>query len=444
MRVLAESGILFREFPLLRKRMLRATISVWSSWPSDAVRVVALLTLHQLCRKYGKLLEGCIKVMYQQYATSCRALSMHNLGQAALLLNGLVEMFTIQPEKGVIFGTRALRQMASLIQQATKRPDKENVRKVICWQFIALIRFWCCLLAVELEKNSNSPYKTLLHPLCNMLACLLSFQTTPRYFGFHFHCIASAADLSTRAGCVIPIAASLLKIIAHISKQPLYKLETKKAAYDLVALYKVTKSETSTKGYLECVGDEALFYLLQFLARQAGSLTFPEVASPILSTLKNIINGSVNIKVDRTYKKQVEGHIIKITQQMKEIEMLRVKEAITPAVLAAGRTFEIPESHQPLLTYVTNLEKVRNVKRKLLASAAQEVDQADEIEPSKKKRSASDKVQKTKSKEAIVPKKRKIAQNPPTSTKIKGEKTRKKRATQRGDEDIVEDFVLDD
>ncbi|PJF18492.1 hypothetical protein PSACC_01700 [Paramicrosporidium saccamoebae] len=446
LRVLGTSSALLREYPVLRKQLAKNVVSVWSSWPSDSVRVVALLTLHHLCSRYSKVFESCLKEMYQQYGRSCRSLSMHNLGQATLMLNGLVEIFALYPEKAVAFGTRCLRQMASLVQQAMKKSDKTNVKKVLCWQFIALVRFWAHLLAT---MGTESAFKALLFPVCNLLTCVLSFQSSPRFFGFHFHMVASALEMIERTGCHIPVTSCLLKIVGYVAKQPLYKLEVKKAAYDLVALYKVPKSETTTKGYLECVADEALFYILKLLTQQISTVTFPEQANAVLSSLKNVIKNFP--KLDRNLKKQIEGHMTKITQQKKEIETLRIGEALTPtAVFDKKSTLQIDNMKQPLIAYVANLEKVRNIKRKLLADKEEEEEEDDQVSTNK----ASTK--KVSSKNAAVDKKsvdkvKKPKQELPASKKRrKTESTEKPSGNKRAaknvgpEEDIVEDFVLDD
>lgn len=250
LRSMPSSLAIFKDYPLLRKRLLLALASIWSTSPSESMRVVALLALHGICSKNSKLASIALKVMYRRYKSSCSTLSAHNLGQAGLLLNGLVEIFSVCPERATSVGTRSLRQMALLLQQATKRPSKENLKKVLCWQFVSCIRFWARLLISRPQKSSDIVKKTLLFPFASLLTCLLAFQFTPRLFGFHFHCIAVAIELNVHCGVKIPIASSLLKIVAHVAKQPLHKLETKKACYDLVALYKVSKSEINTKGYL--------------------------------------------------------------------------------------------------------------------------------------------------------------------------------------------------
>lgn len=450
LRSLNQSGtILFREYPKLRKQLIKSVISIWSSWPSDSVRIVALLTLHHFCSKHSSLLEECRKIMYQHYTRSCRTLGPHNLGQATLMLNGLVEIFALQSASSIKFATKSLRQMASLIQQAIKKPLKENTKKVLCWQFIALMRFWTRLIVVTSASNKN-PFRELVFPVTSILCCLLNFQFSPRYFAFDFHLVSCGIELMSKLSIFLPIAPCLLKIIGYVAKQPIYKLESKKAAYDLVALYKVPKSETCTKGYLESVGEDALFYLLQFLTHESAKMTFPEHAQAIVRSLREMTAN--NLKIDRIFKKQIEGHVSKILQQSKEIENLCIKEAVTPLILVTN-DLVVPDASRILLPYVANLEAVRTAKRKMLSERPEEVVDKP-IKSAKGKPKAAkmndlgepSSTQGTK-KESLVrdtPKTSAKTKRPLPASKIRSGKRAKNTVAVSGDQDIVEDFVLND
>lgn len=450
LRDLTRNGVLlFRDYPKLRKRIIKSLVGIWSSWPSDSVRVGALLTLHHFCSKYSSssLLEGCRRLAYQHYSRACRTLGPHNLGQASLMLNGLVELFSLQPASGAQFAIKSLRRMASLLQQATKKPEKEHIKKVLCWPFIALIRFWTRLLVVTSAAAKPSPYKEILFPVTSLLCCLLNFQPSPRYFAFHFHIVSCALELMSQLKVFIPVVPCLLKIIGHVARQPLYKLESKKAAYDLVALYKVPKTETTTKGYLESVGEDALFYLLTFLAQESGAMTFPEHAQPVLNSLRDVTLH--NLKMDRTFKKQIEGHMTKISQQSKDIKGLYIKDALTPAALATGE-HAVPESSRPLVSYVANLEKVRTSKRKMLSERSEESaeEQAKPAKGAKTKEAPRSHALKAKHGATAkshgataLPTKKKRAL---PESKLRSNKKAKRLANASRDEDIVEDFVLED
>lgn len=438
LRSLGQHLKLWREYPVLRKQLVKDLISLWSSWPSDEVRIVSLLAIFHLCSRYTTLLEPARKLIYQHYGKSCKSLSVHNLGQATLMLNGVLEMFTLQPAKGAEYGQKCLRQLAKTLQQAIKSPDKEHGRMVLNWTIVAQVRLWSRLLSTQIEKDPNSPYSKLLFPFCGILASLMNYQMAPRYFAFHFHCVEAAMELVKSLQTGLPIASCLLKIITYVAKQPLHKLETKKASYDLVAMIKVPKSETMTKGYLETVAEDACCYLIKYLAILSSSPTLPEYINPIFVAIRSIL---ATPKIDGTFKKQLQSHVSKLIQQKNETEAFRSKESITPAALASGplKRLIVPEELRPLVAYSASLEKVRLAKKEILSSKDEEED---------KKLDKSKKTVKQASTKLGLPATEKVAKKkrPLPESKLRSSKKTKKsgeRAT-NPDEDIVEDFIIED
>lgn len=76
-----------------------------------------------------------------------------------------------------------------------------------------------------------------------------------------------------------------------------------------------------------------------------------------------------NKKMDLILKKQIDAHQSKLSQQKREIEAWRRGEAYTPSSLAAGKLPVFP-GPGPLEAYFERVEKVRNIKRQLLADKA--------------------------------------------------------------------------
>lgn len=451
LRVPSSNPELFREFPQLRKRLVKGISLLWATWPEDSVRIVALLALHAMVSRYGTLREVALRSMYTAYGRACRTLTAHTLGQASLLLNGLVEIFALAPSEGAELGLRALRQMAALLQQAIKHPLKENMRKLLCWRYVSLLRFWGHLLATQsitskgkerrvvMTEERSSPYiKKLLTPFTGILASLANLQFSPRHFPFVFHLVAAALELLETAGSIVPVTHCLLRIIRHISRQPLYRLEMHKAAYDLVAILKVSQSEINNKGYLEAVAEEAFYYILKFLAAAPRHL-FSELALPICSDLKMIVKEP---KADRTLRKQIEGHLAKINQQRREVVDWRRTQDLTPSSLAGKANVLLPEKCHIIDAYLTNLEKVRLMKKKLLADKQDD----EELDPRLAKRTHEH--QKSRDTATVEKKRAKIApvklENKRKSRKTAVSKhSSAKQVVSRNEEDIIEDFIVD-
>lgn len=452
LRIPSNDPGLFREFPQLRKRLVKGISLLWATWSEDSVRIVALLALHAMVSRYGSLREVTLRSMYTAYGRACRTLTAHTLGQASLLLNGLTEVFALAPSEGTELGVRALRQMATLLQQAIKHPLKENMRKLFCWRYVSLVRFWGHLLAtqsttskdkkevrVRMSEKRPSLYITkLLAPFTGILASLANLQFSPRHFPFAFHLVATALELLDAAESIVPVTHCLLRIIRHVSRQPLYRLEMRKAAYDLVAILKVSQSEVNSKGYLEAVVEEAFYYLLKIMAAMPRHL-FSELVLPICSDLKMIAKEP---KVDRTLRKQVEGHLTKLNQQTKEVIHWRQAHNLTPSSLAGMANVPLPEKCHVIDAYLANIEKVRLMKKKLLANKQDDEDlDSKPTGMTREHQKAGDAVAAGKKRTKTAPVK---LENKRKSRKTSASKhSNTKQAVARDEEDIIEDFIVD-
>ncbi len=406
MRAVGSRPEIFQEAPQVRKGVTTSLANIWASHPSDETRVVAFLAIHGICSRYqASLLDVALKTMYQLYVKSCKSLSGHNFGQAGLLMNGLVELYAINGSKALPFAIKFLRQMAASMCEAIKQPLKSKTALVLSWPFIARLRFFSALATYERAapgavasgkpKKAVRPFAVLIPPLCTVVSSTLTFQVASRYYPFHFHVISMAMALTRDTGATLPTASALLRIAHHAVRQPFHKLAVKKAAYDFVTLIKVPRSETLTKGYAEGVADEAIFYLMQLLANAAASPLFPEVAAPIVKGLSEAV-ASKDGKVNRTIKKQIEGHLSKVTHHQRAIERLRIEENLTPIRAAQVDIFALVSKKiaasangatlSAFMEYFGNLEHVREVRRRLLANKLTELDGADETSSRKRKR----------------------------------------------------------
>lgn len=422
----------FTDLPETRTRLAKALVKMWASHPADSIRITVLLSIHSLCKAFsrGKLLETCMRLMWINYGRACRALTHHNLGQAALLATGLVEVFLINPKKGADIALTKLRNMASTLQLAMKRPsnnDSESTKRIFCWEFIARLRVFAHLMksACELnpkERLSKGPVTSLLFaPVTGFLNALSSFNSnSPRHFPYHLHVVAIAIELETlfvesptknvsssktmiaeidkdeidmtpletfrtsssignptinsvgaknkklNTTVLIPVVGTLLRIITHLSSQPFEKLETIKVAYDLGSIIKVSKGESVTRGFLECVADDTMYHLLTHLVVHSDHIAFPELVLPVIQHLRRLTTN--NPRIDTALKKQIEGHTTKISQACRRI--IEVRAHMTPVAHGNNQKLfsdRISASQSPLVSYVVSLERVRTQKRRLLA-----------------------------------------------------------------------------
>jgi hypothetical protein len=149
-------------------------------------------------------------------------------------------------------------------------------------------------------------------------------------------------------------------------------------------------------------------------------------------------------RIDRTLKKQIEGHLQKIKQQSKEVITQRAIQSLTPLALENGsKAFVLPKASNIIDDYLVNFETIRNAKRKLLAlrDEQQSAKETAKDENLTHKRKASSR-EKNDAIQAVEPTQKKSKVH---SIKLENKRKNKSRPNKGASdhEDIIEDFVVD-
>lgn len=355
---------LFYNFPESRKKLVERLIMIWSSDASDQARLGAFLSIHKAASLYPKMLEAFIlKKMYSCFGKACKALSIHSMGRATFMMNGLVEVFTLDPTKSLAFASKALKALGALLQTAIKAPNKESIRKVYGWTFVWSLRFWARLCAHQPEANTWASLQTVVLQLIN---ANLGYNFVPRFYAFHFHLIAAANEITRAKLVYFPVAPALLSILQKIvATQTKFEESGKPRVYDFTTIVKVAKTEASSRSYLDCAGEEALYLLGESLLTWSHSPSFPEMAQSVASQLRatEAINKSWKIaKLCGALAAKVEQHGVMAAQ-------LRVKVGdMAPSKTSSSLKLTIAPEKDVLDQFHKHCQRIREQRRKLVAS----------------------------------------------------------------------------
>lgn len=125
-----------------------------------------------------------------------------------------------------------------------------------------------------------------------------------------------------------------------------------------------------TKVYVDGVIDEVVYLLAEFLASQSTSIAFPELALPIVLSLRKHIKKSRNGKLQAALKELLS----RIENNANWIEEKRNKVEFAPSDREQVDTFLLGEEGSPLRTYLKLQRKQRDQKRELLEKSLLEDD----------------------------------------------------------------------
>lgn len=450
---------LLRAFPESRKKLAERLVAIWSGTPSDQARLASLLALHKAIKLYPKLADRVMSKMLKGYGQACRTLSIHTLGTATFLLNGLVEIFAIEPEKSAVLAEKTVRQLSALLQASVRKPSKESMSKVYCWSFIWTARFLARLVAHAETLPNGAPLKALGSRVLALIHGCLCYNFVPRFYAHHFHLLGAAAELCRATHTYFPAAPFLLTLLQRIVATATKPETAKPKLYDFTTICKVPKSEAGSRSYLDCAAEEALFLLGESLHSHAHLPGFLDIARPIAQQLRTIES------INKTWKvAKLCGTVAgKLDQHAKQIaEALSTLPDAAPTKLDPKTILPLAANNDILDQFHKHTQRVREQRRKMVASAINnktyqepELDDSDvevaleatkaEKKKSKKSKDAqedepSEPLKKSKKRTAQTVEEEEIADEVRKllADAKKGKKSRK------GSDDLVEEFNLDD
>jgi len=439
-------------FPETRKKLVERLVSLWSSHENDQARLNALLVIHKAASAYPKLLDGLLKKMYTSFGKACRTLSLHTMGTATFLLNGLVEIFSIDPSKAAPRAEKCVKQLASLLQASIKQPTKDSLAKVYSWTFIWSVKFLARLVAT----SKSSEMKSLRGKVFTLIHANLNYNFVPRFYAFHFHLIGAANEICRSTAVYFPSVPFLLQVLRRIVGTATKPETGKPKVYDFTTLCKMPKTEAASRCYLDCAAEEALFLIGESLIGFSHSLAYPELAGPIAAQLRVIEAINKGWKVS----KLCGTLAAKLDQHSQSILEIRIQtENCAPSRISSKHRVELTSSKDILDQFHKHTQRVREQRRKLVASSTEnktynEPDFGDsdveEIAKSTKKEAAKLKkssIEKSSKMVAVKGIKRKAATSPDEDDLVDGVRkilagSKKSRPSQV--DDVIEDFDISD
>ncbi len=432
---------LLANFPNSRKKLVERLVAIWSGSTADQARLNALLAIHKAASLYPKVLDGLLKKMYRAFGKACRTLSVHTLGTGTFLLNGLVEVFSIDIDKSLVVVKKAGRQLGALLQASIKHPSKDTLAKVYCWTFVWNVRFLARFVAQVSSKKTIDETK---EQVLGIIQTSLCYNFVPRFYAHHYHLIGAASEICRASQSYFPASPYLLQVLKRIVSTGTKPETGKPKLYDFTTICKVPKVEAGSRSYLDCAAEEALFLIGECLNSFAYAPSYPDLVKPIAHQLRCIEGINKTWKVSKlcgTLASKLDLHAKTIVEARSKIS-----EA-APSKLDCKTRLEIPTDKDIMDQFHKHTQRVREQRRKLVASSTEnktyqepdlsDIDDIIEAKPVSKKNEKKKRTKPTEEDE-LADGVRKILEE--SSTGKKAKKGKKEAAV----DDVLEDFDLSD
>lgn len=228
---------------------------------------------------------------------------MHTLPSLNLMKNSASELYQLAPELSYQHAFSFIRMLAvhvrTVVRSSTAGKGGEDgaaFRAVYNWAFVHAIDFWsqvlsgaCSVEAQRARGGLESPLKPLIYPLTQIALGVVRLLPSSRYFPLRFHIISSLIRLVSLTETYIPLAPFLLEIL---DSSEFRRANPKKATLkplDLAYVIRAPAAYPKTRVYQEVLGEELVYLLGEFHAQLATHIAFPELALPVLTSIRRHI-----------------------------------------------------------------------------------------------------------------------------------------------------------
>ena len=360
---------------------VRALLEHWATG-EDRVRLAAFSCLFVTTASAfdDEMIDFCLKSTYHTLIRHTKQTKPHTLEQIALMKNTACELFTLHPEASYQQAFGFIRQLAISLRNCLKLKTQEQYQSVLNWPYLHCLDFWSLVLAktchVDLEAASGvpSPMRPLVYPLVQVALGVARLVPMSRYFPLRLHVLRSMLRLMQATHVYIPLAPLILEVFDSSEFQRRGKGATLKPL-DLDTTFRAPAAYVRTKVYANQLAEEFAFALLEFLATQARSISFPEMVIPMVVQLRRVVKASPNTRLHDAIKPlldKVQQTSTWITQRRASVEFAPNQHAQVDAFLRDEK------AEAPLQQALRLARKVREQKQRLLQQTAHVVDDEEE------------------------------------------------------------------
>lgn len=357
------------------KAQIEVVAKLWGTTNDDETRLYAFAFLKTTAENYTALLEPILKATYSSLIKYSKQSNIHTMGGINFQKNSAATLYGLDGNLSYRLGFQYIRQLAVHLRSSLTNKTPDSYKIVYNWQYVHSLDFWSRVLSYECEvgktalRGSQSPLQDLIYPLVQVTLGTIRLIPTAQYFPLRFYLIRSLIRLSQTTGVYIPIVPLITEIFNStvITKNP--KGSSLKAL-DFEYTIRASKAYLGTKIYQDGICDQIVDLLGEFFALHCKSIAFPELAIPVVITLRRFTKRSKNAKFNKQLLRLVE----RLDENSKFIQQKRNNVNFGPRNRAEVSVFlkDLPWEKTPVGNYVVVQRQVRDERLKLLREAAAE------------------------------------------------------------------------
>ncbi|CCK68013.1 mRNA-binding ribosome synthesis protein NOC2 KNAG_0A03260 [Huiozyma naganishii CBS 8797] len=379
----------FLSYRRILKEMLKIIVQIWATTREIETQVAAFAFLHSACKEFKKsALELVLKLTYSTFIKSCRKTNIRSMPLINFQKNSAAELFGIDEALGYQIGFEYIRQLAIHLRNTMSATSKKNQKinaadayKIVYnWQYCHSLDFWSRVLSFscnpEKEQGRESPLRQLIYPLVQVTIGTTRLIPAPQFFPLRFYLVKSLIRLSQNTGVFIPIFTILFEVLTSTAFTKPPKRKNNPEAFDFDHNIRCPQGYLGTKIYQDGLCEEICDLLGEYFVLYCKSVSFPELTTPVVISLRRYIKTSKSIKLNKRLSNIVE----KLHQNISFIEDKRAHVDFSPSNKTEVNRFlnDVPWQKTPLGSYVSVQREVKEEKAKLIRESLEEADREKE------------------------------------------------------------------
>lgn len=215
---------------------MQVVTRLWATTDHQGVRLMAFLRLRQLAVAMPfPFIGNCLKVRelvvlllllcpailtlplsalptqhaYLTFVRNAKFVGEHSLPALNLMINCLVDLFSLDAHSAYEHGFVYIRQLALHLRAAIVSQTKESVRNVYSWQYLNCLRVWTMVLCAQATEES-SPMYPLVYPLVQVITGAVRLVPTAQHFPIRLHLVSLLNEVPQALACMACGSHSLL------------------------------------------------------------------------------------------------------------------------------------------------------------------------------------------------------------------------------------------
>lgn len=339
-------------FTRLRRPLLKRLVSLWGSG-EETVRVVAFLCLLKITTNQQQaLLEQVLKMMYLMYVRNCKFVSPSTLPSIQFMRQSLAEIFALDEAASYQHIFLYVRQLAIHLRTAITLHKKESIQAVYNWQFVQSLHLWTEVLGATANRPHLQP---LLYPLVQVIIGTIKLVPTAQYYPLRFHCVQMLIQLSKQTGTFIPVLPFILEALSGFNfNRPHKKVSMK--PQDFTCILRLSKSQLQENGFKDAVVEKIYQQLLEYLASESHTVSFPDTVVATVIQLKKFIKECKSPSLSRKLKQALDK--IEENAQFVEKERRKVSFSLNDRTAIDAWETSLQLKQTPLATFYESWNKV--------------------------------------------------------------------------------------